>query len=176
MPELTWIGALMFLVALALGAVDGLYFHLWKLRLHARPASRREHVAHTLRALLLPPTLALALVVDRSPAALYAFLLVETLDLAVVVWDVWMEPESRRDLGGLSRGGYLIHAVAGIFHTAAVVVLALSWPLDAWQGAGPVSSSDPRAAALGALLVVAAVPLAALHVALLHPRLAALTA
>ena len=40
-----------------LAAVDGLYIHLWRLRLHARPETRREHWLHTARALLFPPVL-----------------------------------------------------------------------------------------------------------------------
>ena len=42
-----------------LSTIDGLYVHLWRLQLHRRPASYREHLWHTARALLFAPVVAI---------------------------------------------------------------------------------------------------------------------
>lgn len=56
MTEQLMIAATIFLALFALvAAVDGLYFHLWKYRLYARPESVYEHKLHTVRAFLFIP-------------------------------------------------------------------------------------------------------------------------
>ena len=45
-PSLANAAAVLLAVFAALAAVDGLYIHLWRLRLHARPETRREHWLH----------------------------------------------------------------------------------------------------------------------------------
>ena len=44
-------------VFLLLGTVDGLFLHLGRYRLSARPASRREHLYHTIAAVTFAATL-----------------------------------------------------------------------------------------------------------------------
>ena len=56
------LSALLLIAFYALSLVDGLYFHLYAFRLHARPETRREHWAHTGRALLFIPTLLLVII------------------------------------------------------------------------------------------------------------------
>ena len=45
------------LAFVAVSAVDGIYIHLVRLKLHARPESWREHLLHTARAVLFLPML-----------------------------------------------------------------------------------------------------------------------
>ena len=42
-----------------IAGVDGLYFHLYRYRLYARPASRYEHKLHTINAVLFVPQVVL---------------------------------------------------------------------------------------------------------------------
>jgi hypothetical protein len=142
--------------ALTIGAADGLYFHLWKFRLYARPASQLEHVTHTIRACLLGPMLWFAFV----SANLWALIALVALDSAVVLGDVSMENESRRALGGIPTAEYLVHVMATALHSAAVALAIGFW----WKfGAAEV----PVLVRDGALLLIATtVPVAVLHLAL----------
>lgn len=99
------------LVPLAgLAALDGLYLHLWRFRLHERPECRREHRLHTARALLFPIGLVLIYGYASAGALLYLAVAVVVVDTALEGWDVYEEPASRRALGGLSPWEALLHA------------------------------------------------------------------
>lgn len=157
------ISAVLWIVTFAVGAVDGLYYHLIKLRLHARADSRTEHVAHSLRAFLLPPTLWVAFVATGlAPAARLGLLLaLIATDLAVAVWDVVLESKSRRALGGLPHVEYFVHVATTAAHSAAeafaiaAVVLALH---------GGVSSAPAAVVGLAWILIVGATFVGAVHV------------
>jgi hypothetical protein len=53
------LAVLLLLPFAALAFVDGIWIHLVRLRLHARPQCRREHALHTARAVLFPAVLVL---------------------------------------------------------------------------------------------------------------------
>lgn len=74
--------ALLFEVYGILALVDGFYFHLWRFRLFAPPASRREHVAHTLHVVLFGPMALLMFVVNCGGWLLWLLVVVIVLDLA----------------------------------------------------------------------------------------------
>ena len=143
-------------IALTVGALDGLYFHLWKFRLYARPASQTEHLTHTIRAWLLAPMIWFAFV---SPN-LWALIGVVAVDSLVVLTDVSIENASRSELGGMPTAEYLVHVISASFHSAAVALAIAFW----WE---------PRAVELpalvrdgGLLLIASALPVALLHVVL----------
>jgi hypothetical protein len=158
---LMWSSFVLFNLLLFVGIADALYLHLWRFRLFAQPESRVEHALHTVRALLVPMTAWLLFVAPRP--ALWAVIAVIGLDQVAMVLDVWVEPRSRRNLGGLPSNEYLIHIVAVSIHVAA---LALAFVGRFGAAAEPF---DARLAswALGGVINTAVVAL--LHVALLHP-------
>src|SRR5688500_16054800 len=86
-----------------LAAVDGIWVHLWKLRLHARPQSWLEHVWHTGGALLFVPTVALIFLAPTAGLALWAGIALLVVTHLVEAFDVRAEAASRADLGGMSR-------------------------------------------------------------------------
>lgn len=157
---LLWVSLSAWAAALAVGALDGLYFHLWKFRLYARPQSRTEHLTHTVRACLLGPLLWLAFVHPR----LELLVVLAGVDTAVVFADVWLENASRRDLGGIPRAEYVVHVVANTLHTAAMTLAIAVW----WVS--PSAAVPSMVRWLAEALVVCTVPVALLHVVLLRRR------
>jgi hypothetical protein len=154
---LLWISLSAWAAALAVGALDGLYFHLWKFRLHARRQSRSEHVMHTVRACLLGPILWLAFVAPR----LDLLVALVAIDTAVVIADVWLETASRRDLGGIPRAEYVVHVVANTLHTGAMTLAMATWWLS------PAAEVPHLLRGMAEALAACTVPVAVLHVALM---------
>lgn len=172
MTPLLSASAVLWALALAVGAIDGLYFHLWKYRLYARPESRAEHRAHLGRAFLLPPTLWFAFLAPGSATAqrLVPLVILIALDAGLGVWDVLLETASRRAIGGLLRSEYLIHVVATALHSGAEVLAVAAWALAGTGGAAFAIGSPVFAKALASLLLPIAIASALLHAMLLHPR------
>jgi hypothetical protein len=106
-----------------LGATDIWLFHTRAHHLHQHPPARAELVTHCLRG---PTYGALFLLVPNFSfhgavlAGLYALLL---FDLAISIADFWLEPESRRALGGLPRGEYLLHVLMAMLFGALVAAV-----------------------------------------------------
>jgi hypothetical protein len=65
----------------ALGVFDGLYFHLYKYKLHLYPSARREHLIHTLRAFVFVPMSFLLFVLNTGGLLLYLAIALVVLDL-----------------------------------------------------------------------------------------------
>ena len=166
------------MLALGVGAVDGLYFHLWKYRLYSRARSRREHVAHTGRALLLAPTLWLAfgaLEVRALQFRIYALGSLIAIDGAIGIWDALIEQESRRDLGGLPRYEYLVHVIATAFHSSAEALAVVGWLSIAlgWTNSAATWGLPPFFRTVSYGLTAGAIAVALVHLALLHPHFTA---
>lgn len=92
-----------------LGAVDSLYFHLWKFRLATRPASRAETLTHVARSFVL--AFVAPLLAFYEPHGLWFWVVGALLavDFGNNLLDGVLEGESRRDLGGVPRAEYLLH-------------------------------------------------------------------
>lgn len=169
---------LILLAFLAIAGIDGLYFHLYKYRLHRRRDSQLEHGMHTLNALLLPLCIVPLLLVDARGAWLWAAVVVNLAAFLIESVDVVSEKTSRRAFGGLTRTEYWMHfAMSGLrwMHVALAFATHPSahWFSTASWVALPVSSDHPmRLLAWGAVLT--SLPMAALHVALLLRGRAAL--
>jgi hypothetical protein len=110
---------LLFAIGL-LGAADILFFHTLGQRLHGHAPARAELVTHFLRG----PTYALLFLAVPNVACqgawFWALALLLAFDLAISVADFWLEPESRRALGGLPRGEYLLHVLIAMLFGALV--------------------------------------------------------
>lgn len=117
---------LLMLVSLV-GAVDVLWFHLFKWKLPMRPASRLEETTHLARHLLFAAITA-ALVLRAPRAVVLALLVVDLLNSLV---DLFIEPRSRADLGGVSGGEALLHGLAGFMLGGVTALVAFGE--QTWQ-------------------------------------------
>lgn len=156
----------------ALALLDGVYLHLWRLRLHERPDSRREHLLHTARALLLPPALVLIYGHAASGALLWLGAGLVVADTALEAWDTFEEPASRRALGGLAPVEALLHLVLVTLRAASLTLalIAKSAPSWAWSAPAGLADAEPwHALVVQQVLLPGAVLVAALHVYLTLP-------
>jgi len=155
---------------LGIAAVDGFYFHIYKYRLYRRRDSQREHAMHTMNAALLPLCTAPLLLADTHGAWLWAAVAVNVGAFVLESIDVFAEKISRRDFGGLTQPEYWMHFTMSGLRWMHVGLAFAIHPSSHWFGPAawewlPVSSAHPMTGlAWGA--VVASVPVAALHVAL----------
>lgn len=130
--------ALQILLAVgSLGAVDVVYFHLYRFRLYSRPASVAEEVTHLARHVLFLAIVLLLSSGGRSAGRDAAVLALLGLDLLNSSADVLLERRSRASLGGLPSGEYLIHVLAS-FGTG---VAAATYLLAGTDAARPIESA-----------------------------------
>lgn len=108
------------MVVALLGGVDVLWFHLYRLRLYERPASRAEQFTHLSRHLLFAALS--GLMVTGAPRWVLMALL--AIDLVNSLVDLVLEPRSRAELGGVSGLESAIHGAA-VFGLG--MVTALVW-------------------------------------------------
>jgi hypothetical protein len=155
-----------------LSAIDGLYIHLWKLRLHRRPDSDREHLLHTARAVLFVPVVSLLFVLPTAGILLWIGVALAVLDQVAGVADALSERDSRASLGGLARSEYGLHVVIAGVHVGALALVLAARPSEAWSLAAPATLGawPPLVELLAVGILVGAVLVAALHVALARPR------
>jgi hypothetical protein len=154
----------LWVVALAIGSVDGIYFHLWKLRLFGRRESRMEHVAHAGRAVLLVPTLWAAFF-GAAPWQIPLLLALIAADWLIAVWDVFLERKSRTSMGGMLHLEYFVHVAATAFHSAAEAVTLTALVLT-----GSQSVRTSAGASVASLMLVVAGGVGVAHLVLMHPR------
>jgi hypothetical protein len=151
-----------------LSAIDGLYIHLWRLRLHARPESYREHLLHTVRAALFVPVVATLFALPSAGMLLWTGVALAALDQAAGISDALAERDSRASLGGLGRGEYALHVLLVAVHAVALTLALVARPGEAWSLSAPTLLGEWPATArmlvMGPMIGGAAV--AGLHVAL----------
>jgi hypothetical protein len=163
-PLVTASTILLFLFVV-LSMVDGLYIHLWRLRLHARPESYREHLWHTGRAVLFTPAVMLVFATPTAGLALWIGVALFALDEIVEMLDVLAERASRASLGGLSSAEYAVHVVLITLRAAAVALALGARPAGAWSLNATTVDAYPDVIATPVhQLVPGAVAAAALHI------------
>ncbi|MGH7963092.1 MAG: hypothetical protein ACRERD_14890 [Candidatus Binatia bacterium] len=104
----------------SIGAVDGIYNHLYRYRLYAHASSLTEHLSHTLLGLGLTLTTAMLVFVEMGSLGFAFFLGIQALMLLNTLWDVSIEPKSRAPLGGFPPQEYFLHTVIFLVHGAFV--------------------------------------------------------
>ena len=116
-------------VAGPVGALDVVYFHIWKFRLYRRAQSRREEVTHLIRGIMVPAIFG-ALLAGRPEGTLFlavaATFLLDTLNSLI---DVMVEPRSRASLGGVPPAELAVHFIGTSLMSAAFVTFLL----DGWR-------------------------------------------
>ncbi len=127
-----------------IGVFDGLYFHLWKFRLHEHPESRTEHRLHTARAFCFSAMGLLFYVVNAGGWLLWFAVTLLAADLALEVWDVLVEKEARAKLGGISSAEQVVHILATGFKTVSVALVLIAKPGTLWSLGSPAFSPDPH--------------------------------
>ncbi len=154
-----------------IAGVDGLYFHLYRYRLYARPASLYEHKLHTINAVLFVPQVVLLFCLQGSGLWMWLSLLLFVATVAVEVTDVLCEEASRRDLGGLTRIEYLMHFLMAGLRFGWVMPLLFGRPAQVWSLAETSLGWSPLWLLLvGASIALPAVVIAAIHVVLVVRR------
>jgi hypothetical protein len=104
-----------------LGAADIWLYHTKAHALRTHPGARAELITHFLRG---PTYCALFLLVPNFTfhGAFFVGLIgLYAVDLVISVADFALEPESRRTLGGLPRGEYLLHVFLAMLFGGLVV-------------------------------------------------------
>lgn len=90
---------LLLLAAGPVGALDVIYFHLWKFRLYARPQSAREQTVHLVRGLFVPSIVAVLLMGRPEGACFWLVAALFAADTINSLIDVLLEPASRAPVG-----------------------------------------------------------------------------
>jgi hypothetical protein len=154
------------LIFAVLAPIDGLYLHLWRQRLHARPASRSEHGLHTVRALTFPAVLVLLYGGASAGWPLFLGAGLVAADITVQAADMWVERDSRAPLGGLSSFESVLHGILITIGSASFALMLGARPENAWSLAAPATlgpSHEPFGDSVVELLLPGAVLIAALH-------------
>jgi hypothetical protein len=158
------------------GAVDLFYFHIWKYKLHTRPESLYEHKLHMAFAFLMVPLAYFLYYQNSGGWALWAAAFFVIAALSTEMLDVFIEGDSRASLGGLSTGEYSIHVAATILKVASFALMFASKPAAAWDLWAPIVQGEygSMAEMIALQVMIGSGLVAILHLALLHPRIAAI--
>jgi hypothetical protein len=141
---------ILLVIVAPVGAIDMLYFHLWKFRLYSSPRSRAETVTHILRSLTVA-TLAWVLAHYRPSGAWFWIVgALFLIDFANSLVDVAIEPRSRAALGGVPGAESVIHTVGS---TALGAIAALYFAVG-WADRLLPTALTPVASQLSPLLVL----------------------
>ncbi|PBQ33918.1 hypothetical protein CNR22_19725 [Sphingobacteriaceae bacterium] len=124
--EFAFIISIVLLILFALlGLYDGFYLHIFKYRLYENPASRKEHLTHTIRGALFPGILYFLYLRQDCAACFYIGMAFVLADIITLVFDAYLEKDSRDFMGGLPRWEYIIHLFVNGFHFASIAVLLI---------------------------------------------------
>jgi len=118
-----------------IGAIDVLYYHLYRFRLYSQPGCVAEEVTHLLRNVIFIAVLLVCMQPATEPWARVMFFLFAA-DMTNSVIDVLLERSSRAALGGLPSGEYLVH-ILSTFGTGVAVAsytAALGSPAPVLEG------------------------------------------
>lgn len=120
------------LLYLLFAVIDGLYFHIYKYKLYAREESRKEHLLHTLNAIIFPWSLYFIYFDQFKGLFLYFGVFLLLVSLVIEFFDVYEESKSRKSLGGLTNNEYAMHfALSGLRGVYSTLVL-VSKPNSDW--------------------------------------------
>lgn len=170
MIELQNLAAALMVVFAGLAFFDGVYLHLWRYRLFERDDTRREHILHTLRAMLFPVWLYLLFGVRSFGWALIAAVAVAGLDLLVQMGDMWEESRARKRFGGLSRGEYILHVWLTAIHSVGLALTLVARPVGDYSAPFALAPAANFSNEVTWLLLPGAIGIAALHVILCAGR------
>lgn len=127
------IATLSLILFVALGAFDGIYFHMIKYQLYKHPPARFEHLLHTFRGFLFLPIALLFFVWNSAGSLLWIGIFLLLIDFIAEIVDIMIEKEARKSLGGISSVESVIHITATGFRMAAIAIILSLKPLEAYK-------------------------------------------
>lgn len=128
---------LMILVAIApIGAIDVLYYHLYRFRLYRQPQSVAEEITHLVRHVTFIAVVVLLARGVSTTTTDHVLLGLLCVDLVNSAADVLLEPSSRAPLGGLPRGEYFLHFLGATGAAAATASYLFE------RSAGPIAPAS----------------------------------
>ncbi len=161
--------AISLLAYMVLATYDGFYLHLWKYRLYAQQESKFEHLTHTIRAVFFPLIVIFLLINQTNFYLFLVGMLIAVFDFVVLALDANSEQESRKFMGGLPKGEYILHLFSNAFHYGVIVLAIVIKIRVSANGLSFVNNHDFSSFAGKFLVFVAdnAIP-GAIIIALLH--------
>lgn len=130
--DLKIFSCLFLLIYLVIAVIDGFYFHIYKYKLYAREDSKKEHLLHTLNAILFPLSIFFVFCDKFKGIFLYFGILLLILSLIIEFFDLYEESKSRKSLGGLTSNEYAMHfSLSGLRATYSTLIL-VSRPTSDW--------------------------------------------
>lgn len=129
----------------ALGAFDGIYYHIIKYKLHLHPETALEHKIHTLRGLVFFCLGILLFAINSSgPSLLIACALV-AVDIFLEIVDIKVEKNARKNIGGIDSNETVLHVFASACKFSAAILVLMQKPGDAFSLSAPflLSSAIP---------------------------------
>jgi hypothetical protein len=115
-----------------LGAFDGIYFHIYKYKLHLHPQAKLEHQIHTFRGLLFLPITLLFFILNSAGSLLWIGIALLIIDFIAELIDILVEKQARAELGGISPVESAIHVTATGFRMSALAIIITLKPIDAF--------------------------------------------
>jgi len=129
------------------GFFDVVYYHWYRCRLSQRAECQKEVFWHTVRHLIYGLQFIFIANVRFHGAAMLALVLLYLADIFIAWSDVWEEPQSRKQLGGLPRGEYFMHIVLSLMVGLYLMKVAeATWP--EWRLPSAVVVDPPAVPAL----------------------------
>ena len=116
------ISSVLLVLFAVLALYDGFYLHIFKYQLHNHSESKKEHLTHTIRAVLFPAILYFLFLKQDCQISFFIGMTLVFLDIVVLGVDAFMETESRKFMGGLPRWEYILHLFVNGFHFASIAV------------------------------------------------------
>lgn len=169
---LIYTGLFFLIVFAVLSLLDGVYLHLIVYRLPEHSESKFEHLTHTLRAILFLPIILTTFYWNLSGPMLLFSTAIIIVDLIIEAIDVISERRSRKNIGGLSDGEYLLHVTLTTMRVAAITLFLASKPRDAWFSSLSLPSYPDLVRTVVWNLIPGAVIIIILHMALIiQPKL-----
>nr|BFD30388.1 hypothetical protein GTC16762_00060 [Pigmentibacter ruber] len=131
--DLKALSCLFLLIYLIIAVIDGFYFHIYKYKLYARDESKKEHLLHTLNAILFPWSILFVFCNKFQGLFLYFGILLLILSLIIEFFDVYEESKSRKSLGGLTNNEYAMHFSLSALRATYSSLILVSRPIADWS-------------------------------------------
>ncbi|WP_225411582.1 hypothetical protein [Stigmatella hybrida] len=113
----------LFMIAGAFGGFDVLYYHIYTHRLYRQPSAIWENVTHFTRALLFAVFFTLIVHVKAAGAWWWLYPAIIAVEFVNTMLDTVLEPSSRKSLGGLPTGEYILHVFLSLITGAALACM-----------------------------------------------------
>lgn len=120
---------ILMVIATPLGALDVLYYHMWKFKLYKQPTAFWETITHLFRGFLFVGGAFFIINYELHGSWFWFLGAFFILDFVNEVADVLTETSSRAPLGGIPPLEYLVHIVGSTFAGA----IAMSYFILAWK-------------------------------------------